>query len=621
MNINKLNISSIKKLFNGLTKDKIIRVIFYILILYSISIKGAFFLGFAENKDPYSFNFLTGYNKAHPFFNYYLTFTAAFLSFGFLFKGVGKYVYMLVINIFLTLLMIVDLFYFRGFLTVPSILVTTQTANLDNMSGTIFSLVSRYDVVFLIDFIILAVYLFFASKYFKKIKRSVKSFAIVFVLSVIYIGYIPFNLYVLHREVSGSYIFSGYDPMDSARYFSPVGYHVLDIYNVYKDSKPYTLTASENKQIDDYFNNKKENLPDNKYKNMFANKNLLVIQVESLENFVINQKIDGQEITPSLNKLINNSIYFPNTFEQVNEGTSSDSDLMVNTSMLPLRSGSTFFKYPNTTYYSLPKLLEEMGYDTAAIHADKGSFWNYAAGLKGIGFKKFFDYYSYEDDEQIGLGLSDGTYLRQVVPKIKSLKQPFYSFVVTLTSHGPFDLPEKYKELNIKGELKDNIMGSYFQSVHYTDKQIGIFLDNLDKEGLLDNTVVVVVGDHTGVHKYYDDKVNTLKNPEPWYLDNGNHTVPFIIYQKNFKEPVKLDTYGGQIDIMPTLAYVLGIDEKKYINSALGRNLLNTDKSFAILTNKTFKSTGNATDKDKEQATKALEISDKMIKSNYFKNK
>jgi uncharacterized sulfatase len=619
MKIGKLNLSSIKKLSTKLTKDNIIRIIFYILILYSIAFKGAFFLGFAENKDPYSFNFFVGYNKARYFFKYYLAFTAVFLSFGFLFKGIGKYIYMLVINLFLTLLMIVDLWYFRGFLTVPSVMVVTQTANLDNMSGTILSLVSKYDTVFILDFIILFIYIFFTSKYFKKVKRSIKSFAIVFAISVIYIGYIPFNVHILHRDVSGSYMFSGYDPMDSARYFSAVGYHVLDIYNVYKDSKPYKLTAEENKEIENFFIDKKENLPDNKYKGIFANKNLLVIQVESLENFVINQKIDGQEITPSLNKLINNSIYFPNTFEQVNEGTSSDSDLMVNTSMLPLRSGSTFFKYPNTTYHSLPKLLEEMGYDTAAIHADKGSFWNYAAGLKGIGFKKFFDYYSYQDDEQIGLGLSDGTYLRQVVPKIQSLKQPFYSFVVTLTSHGPFDLPDKYKELKLTGELKDNIMGSYFQSVHYTDKHIGIFLDNLDKAGLLDNTVVVVVGDHTGVHKYYDDKVNTLKNPEPWYLDNGNHTVPFIIYQKNLKEPVKSDTYGGQIDIMPTIAYVLGIDENKYINSALGRNLLKTNKSFAVLTDKTFKSTGSISSEDKDRAVKSLQLSDKMIKSNYLK--
>ena len=89
--------------------------------------------------------------------------------------------------------------------------------------------------------------------------------------------------------------------------------------------------------INELFEVKKENLPNNEYFARSKGKNLIYIQVESLENFVIGQKINGKEITPNLNKLVQSSLYFPNTFEQVNEGTSSDADLMVNTSMLPLR--------------------------------------------------------------------------------------------------------------------------------------------------------------------------------------------------------------------------------------------------------------------------------------------
>ena len=80
---------------------------------------------------------------------------------------------------------------------------------------------------------------------------------------------------------------------------------------------------------------------------------------------------------------------------------------------------------------------------TIAIHPDKGSFWNYANGLTGIGFDKFTDYYSFNVDEQIGLGISDKRYFEQVVPMLKEQKQPFYSETVTLTSHGPFDIPQR----------------------------------------------------------------------------------------------------------------------------------------------------------------------------------
>ncbi|MPQ44496.1 LTA synthase family protein, partial [Clostridium tarantellae] len=392
------------------------------------------------------------------------------------------------------------------------------------------------------------------------------------------------------------------------------------VINTIKNSKPYKITPEDKSQIDAYYKFKNENLSDNKYKGMFKNKNLLIIQVESLESFVLNKSINGQEITPNLNKILNNSIYFPNIFEQVNEGTSSDCDLMINTSMFPLRQGSTFFRYPNTTYNSLPNILEkEGGYDTIAIHSDKGSFWNYAQGLTGIGFNKFVDYYSFNHDEMIGMGLSDGSYFKQVAPMLKDLKQPFYAFTVTLTSHGPFDIPKDYRKLNLNSELDKNELGGYFESIHYTDTQIGMFLETLKKEGLLDNTLVVIEGDHTGVHKYYNSKIEQLSNPEDWWLDDGNHVIPFIMFNPSIKKPVVFDTYGGQTDIMPTILYALGINNNLYEDTALGRNLLNTNRSYAITNDKTIK--GDLSPEDKNILSNVLDLSDKMIRSNYFEDK
>ncbi|MNP41867.1 Lipoteichoic acid synthase 1 [compost metagenome] len=145
-----------------------------------------------------------------------------------------------------------------------------------------------------------------------------------------------------------------------------------------------------------------------------------------------------------------------------------------------------------------------------------------------------------------------------------------------------------------------------------------MFLEELDKKGLLDNTVVAIEGDHTGVHKYYNDKVEELKNPESWWLDKEDSSVPLIIYQKNLQNSFKSDIAGGQIDIMPTLAYLMGIDESKYINTALGRNLLKTNKSFAVMTNRSVR--GTLSEEEKEFYINSLELSDKMIKSDYFEN-
>lgn len=615
-------LNSIKnKLSNVLSFDGIMRILLFLIPFVAIILKCIVFQGFVANEDPYSLNFSLGLTSAKPFINYYYAFVLIFLSFSLLFKGKGRVIYLFLIDILVTALIFLDLGYFRGFLTMPSALLLTQTANLDNMGGTISSMFSNMDFLLLIDFVILGIFVFFTRKSYTKVKRRAPiSFLVILISSILFIAYVPFNLHILKNEdVKNGYLFSNYDPTNTAMYFSPIGYHIFDIYNVYKDSKPYEPTEEETSQINEFFA-QKEDLPDNEYAGMLEGKNLLVIQVESLESFIMGKEINGQKITPVLNNLINTGLYFPNIYEQVNEGTSSDSDLMINTSMFPLRRGSTFFRYPATTYNSLPNLLEEMNYETIAIHPDKGSFWNYVNGLKGIGFNKFVDYYSFNVDEKIGLGISDESYFKQVVPMIKELKEPFYTFTVTLTSHGPFDLPEEKRVLNLDDELDTSELGGYFESIKYTDTQIGTFLELLDKEGLLDNTVVVIEGDHTGVHKYYNSSIEKLSNKEDWYLDNGNHTIPFIIWSKDMEESKTFDTIGGQVDIMPTLLYLLGVDNDKYINTALGRNLLNTNKSFAVLTNLDVVGE-NLTDEEKELYKNIVELSDKMIRSNYLSKK
>lgn len=617
MNFFNFNVNKFLKL--NFNKDTIIRIIFFLIPIVSIVLKGIIFQGFASSNDPYVFDFSIGYDSADPFLNYYIAFAFVFFSFSLLFKGTGRIIYTFIVDFLLTLLILVDIWYFRGFNTVPSAIVLNQTANLDNMSGSILSMGSKLDLLLSFDFIILAVYVLLAKKSFtKNHRRAIKSFLCAFILPIAFIIYVPISITVFNNsDVHNAYLFSNYDKTNTSRYFSPVGYHVMDLYTVYRDSQPYKLTDQDKADINELYEIKKENLPDNEYFGKAKGKNLIYIQVESLESFVIGKEINGKEITPNLNKLIKSSFYFPNTFEQVNEGTSSDSDLMVNTSMLPLRQGSTFFRYPNTNYNSIPKILKDEGYTSYAIRPEKGSFWNIQNGLMGIGFENFSDYYSMNQDEQIGLGISDKRYFEQAVPKIKEQKQPFYTATVTLTSHGPFDLPQEYREFGLDPELNDSKIGGYFESIHYTDKQIGHFLDMLDKEGILQNSIIAIMGDHTGVHKYYNDSINQLSHKEDWYLDTGNPNVPFILYDPSANEGKTFDKlYNGQIDVMPTVLYYLGIDKSKYENTALGRNLLNTNKSFAVITNGTLKGGENLTDKEKEIYKKSLELSDKMIRSN-----
>ncbi|MGE4272739.1 MAG: LTA synthase family protein [Desulfitobacterium sp.] len=589
----------------------------FICIYIALVVKSLFFLGIANNTDLSSYNFIKGFYSfdVPPSLITYSAFVIAILSFSYLFKGQLHFWYLFTLDALLSLLMVGDLMYYRSFGNFLSPYILGQTSNLDNLSQSMCSMLRPIDALFGLDIIFL---LFLKKKrivYYQEIKRSVTAFLALFIFSVATIYYQHYKIDIQNLE-GNSLFHVDWVVNQTMTDLSPAGYHLYDLYNYYLENQTYELKPAEFEEIKLWLAQTEEDLPDNEFQGLFKGKNLVVIQVESLENFVVNQRVNDQEITPNLNRLIKNSLYFPNIYEQVYNGNSSDADLMFNTSVYPVRSGSTFFRFPMNTYNSLPNLMGKEGYTTLGIHSDKGSYWNWMKALNSIGFNKTFDSSHFNQDEIIGLGLSDGSYLSQVATLLVNEKEPFYAFMVTLTSHSPFELPEKHQELNLDDSLANSKLGGYFQSIRYTDREIGYFLEKLEKSQLLDNTVVVIYGDHTGVHKYYNDEIQQLKPREQWWLDDSKR-IPFIIYSKSIEGQV-FEINGGQIDLMPTLSYLFDLDQS-YQRTAIGRNLLNTKKDFAILANREF--IGTASNKsDKEFLLRGIDISDLIIRSNYYSN-
>ncbi len=178
------------------------------------------------------------------------------------------------------------------------------------------------------------------------------------------------------------------------------------------------------------------------------------------------------------------------------------------------------------------------------------------------------------------MGISDKAFFEQILPIIATQKQPFFSFVFTLSSHSPFELPDKYKELKLDGKLGQSKLGGYYQCIRYSDKQIGMLLDQLKARGCWNNTLVTITGDHEGVHKYFKNEIDAIKQRDEWWLDN-NKKLPLIIYNKDIK-PKEIKITGGQVDIMPTLAYLMGINDEDYENTAMGRNLFSGVRNLQI---------------------------------------
>ncbi|OLN28323.1 LTA synthase family protein [Desulfosporosinus metallidurans] len=591
----------------------------FFFTIAALLIKSVLFLGLINNDNATKFSFFKAFYSfsAPPPMLVYVSFSVIILSFAYLFKGRARFWFLVTCDFLFSLLLLADLMYYRGFSSFISPYLLSQTTNLDNLSSSIMSMLRPVDLLFFIDLLVIVGIGLKFKKFQAKTKRNAATMLILLALSISYIYFQHVQLDIKGKGEDMLFRVS-WSPNQTMSNLSPLGYHAFDIYNFYENKQLEKLTSVEDQEIKSWFEQKQKSLPPNQYNSIFKGQNLIIIQVESLENFVINQKVNGQQITPNLNKLLANSLYFSNFYEQVYNGTSSDADLMTNTSVYPVRTGATFFRYPNNIYNSLPKLFRGLGYSTLAIHPDKGSYWNWMPALTAIGFEKTMDVSHFNADEKIGLGISDGSYLKQIAPIIGSEKQPFYNFIVTLTSHNPFDLPAQYRKLALSEELNQSKLGGYFQSINYTDEQIGNFLSTLDKGGVLENSVVVIYGDHTGVHKYYNDEVKQVQPQEGWWLDDSKR-IPLIIYHKGMKAQ-EIKTTGGQIDTMPTVASLMGIDEKSYENTAFGRNLLDTNKDFVVLANKQY--VGKASNKqEEEKQIQGIDLADLIIRKNYFKEK
>lgn len=606
-------IGFIEKNIKEILKDK-----FFMTAVVGTLMQYILFILLLSDGNAVSINFRTAILGVLPIL-VYIVFSLIPYSFGFLFKGKGQSIFVIITNTFISLLLVLDLWYYRSNSSFLNYHMFEMTANLEGLAPSIFAMFRTIDLIFLINVIILMAIFTKNIQSYKNVKRSLNKFGILFLIPNLYLAYNHIKVDKFQKGYAYQYLFQrSWSQNQMMYYLTPIGYHLYDLYNYQKDNTFYIMSQQEKDVIKKYFSSKEKNLKPNSYSGIFKGKNLIVIQVESMENFIINEKVNNQEITPNLNKLLSNSLYFSNYREQTYNGTTSDATFVSNTSMMPVLIGNNNFNYPYNEYNSLPDLLKKEDYNTYSMHGEKGSYWNWMTAEKHMGFDNCLDITKFNADEIIGLSLSDRSFLSQSVEKIEKQKKPFYTFMITETSHSPFIIPRDQVTINLSDDLKGTKMGEYIESIHYTDAMIGKFIQDLDKKGMLENTIVAIYGDHEGIHKFFDEEVKDINDiPDKWR--NNDRRVPLIIYSKNFQGK-ELKVNGGQVDFLPTISYLMGIQENNYINTALGRNLLNTNLDYVVLTNRSYRGK-EISSQEKKEYINILQYSNNMIKANYFKER
>ncbi|MFA6255531.1 MAG: LTA synthase family protein [Patescibacteria group bacterium] len=303
------------------------------------------------------------------------------------------------------------------------------------------------------------------------------------------------------------------------------------------------------------------------------NRNVIFIQIESLENAVINQGVNGEQITPRLNQLAKEGLYFTNYYSPTANGTTADVEFAVLNSLYPLPDGVAFVKYPQNHYFALPELLRKNGYHTYSLHGDRPNFWNRDNVYPQLGYEKSFSIQDYTVNRSVGSGfkLSDEDFFNQSILKLKNLPQPFMATLMTYTSHPPFVIPADLQTLHLPAQTNLNeTQKKYSETIHYTDQTLGNFIDQLKQNNLYDNSLILIYGDH-GSYPNIGQALKTNNKILPAL--NGNH-VPLIILAPKTELQGITDTPASHLDLYPTVANLLGITPPA---STLGQDIFNTD--------------------------------------------
>ena len=444
-----------------------------------------------------------------------------------------------------------------------------------------------WDVIYILDFPILA--FFFFKKWIRMDNRPFNkraSFAVTSLSAMLFSA----NLFLaeIDRPELLTRGFSNYYVVRALGLPAFLGYSANQTYAANKERSK--ASEADLKPVEEYIQQHYAK-PNPEYFGMAKGRNVIYIHLESFQQFLIDYKlkVDDKEyeVTPFLNSLYHSkeTFAFSNVFNQVKAGKTSDAETMIETGLFGLNQGSFMVNYGGTnTQQAAPFILSKNGYNSSAVfHGNAGSFWNRNTAYKQWGYNYFFDasYFTKQDSSNsFQYGLNDKYMLKDSIKYLERLQQPFYTKFITVSNHYPYTTSLSGDDLGFPlAKTQDETINGYFATANYLDSSIKAFFDYLKESGLYKNSIIILYGDHYGISNSRNPALAPLlgKNSETWSsYDNAMlQRIPYMVVIPGMDKGGIIDTYGGEIDMLPTLEHLLGIESNKFLQ--VGQDMLSPD--------------------------------------------
>ncbi|WP_381419944.1 polyglycerol-phosphate lipoteichoic acid synthase LtaS [Staphylococcus hyicus] len=569
---------------------------------------------------------------------------ALILSVFLFFKGRKAFWLMLFGGFLLTFLLYANVVYFRFFSDFLTFSTLNQVSNVDSMGGAVGASFQWYDFVYFLDIIAYVFILIFKQKWL-----SYHVFHKKFIPVVMATAIALFFLNLAFAETDRPELLTRtFDHKYLVKYLGPYNFTVYDGVKTVQNNQQKALASEDDLTRVLNYTKQKHTAPNMEYYGKAKGKNVIKIHLESFQTFLINKKINGHEVTPFLNKLSSGQEdfrYYPNFYHQTGQGKTSDAEFTMDNSLYGLPQGSAFSLKGDNTYQSLPAILKQKEHYTSNVmHGDYKTFWNRDQVYRHFGVDKFYDatYYDMSPENLENLGLKDKEFFKESADYLDKEKQPFYSHLITLTNHYPFTLSKEDASIP-PGNTGNSTVDGYIQTARYLDESVEAFINDLKKRGLYDDSVIIMYGDHYGISENHNKAMSQLLGEPitPAKFNDLNKTGFWI--KAPGVEPKVDPTYAGQVDVMPTLLHLMGIDTKNFI--MLGTDMLSKDhkqlipfrngdfvtdkykyvngKAYSHKDNKPMAVPPKDLEKTKNQVENDLEINDEILNGDlmrFYKN-
>ena len=500
----------------------------------------------------------------------------------------ARIVFSIIVNFIISLVLFGDNVYYNYSNSVLSVAQITNLQYGGEIISTLPMILKLYQILYFLDIVILVILLITKKvKIEKKDKKTKKQLIGKGILGVI--GVIIFCVIGVQYVEKGKD--KSYNKDLQIREATIFGYHIYDIENMIT-MKQNTRYKNKNEMMNDYEKLKQEYEEEYglvrypAFEGILEGKNVIIVQLESVQNFVVNKTLNGKEITPNLNKFLRENITFTNMNMQ-SYSTTADSEHSTITSLYPMENGMSFAKYYTNTYDTIFDNFNNAGYDTSFMHGNYAYFWNRGnvysrLGLDHLELKEQFA----DVTENISEYLADELLYRQAVQKLSTYEKPFFTYIVAASSHTPFTLEglQDRSKIDIDvGKYKYSFFGNYLEAVNYADYAFGVFIDELKQAGLYDDTAILVFGDHNGLSMYDEQMLDFLSQTDLNLTDVDiklNYTNVVCGMKIPGIENLVIDKPVTKLDIKPTFSYLCNIQD----GVSLGTNMF-ASKDFVSLNN------------------------------------